>query len=199
MKEGNTAVNKKGASMEILSRFFYQYRKDRPLTVASKVFNFYGRLFIKTPLNEAFPQETAHVVEEYYHTRGDRNSTRSMSMSNNKTMQSGVKASILRREESRAVSRAMFFNASVLCIALVIATGVVVKIGRYNLMTPAERSVAQERAVPKSTGQANEHADQSDPRVAEKNQRLQALSAQQFGMSYEDYKAAKQQIENDYK
>ena len=171
--------------MEILSRFFYQYRKDRTVTVATRVFNFYGKLLIKTPFETEFPDTNAHIVEQYYHVEGDRNTSKELTVNQNKTILSGVKASILRREESKAVSRAVFFSASVICIALVVATGIVIKIGSSNLMGSSS-SVHQPVAVKAST-------------TNQKQQELAELSTLAQMMSYEEYQQRKQKIEDKYK
>jgi len=116
-------TNHKGGFM--LSKIYDQYKTKFNLSLGSRVYDFYGRYVIRTPLHK-FSKMNPHLEREYYYNVGDRASTEAIKESESNWRDQSLLLAQVRDEEAPRVSRAVFYTSILLIGLLGVAFWVVI-------------------------------------------------------------------------
>lgn len=100
----------------MLNKIYDQYKTKFGLSLGSKIYNFYGRKLIRTPLHK-YPKMNPYLEREYYYNVGDRGSTADISESESNWRDNSLLLAQIRDEEAPRVSRGVFMTSlSIICL-----------------------------------------------------------------------------------
>ncbi|MBK0052948.1 hypothetical protein [Stenotrophomonas sp. S39] len=94
----------------MLHKIYDQYKTKFGLSWGSRLYDFYGRTLIRTPLDK-FSKMNPHLQREYYYNTGDRGSTSDISESESNWRDQSLLLAQVRDEEAPRVSRGVFMTS----------------------------------------------------------------------------------------
>lgn len=107
----------------MLSYFFTMFKSGHSVSLASRVLDFYGRVFLRTRLIDVIPTVHPRVNDRYYFAKKDRDIGKEMRANAEGYADSVMAATQMRELERPLVARGVFFLSLLFCTACVIVAG----------------------------------------------------------------------------
>lgn len=158
---------------------YMMFQKGRQIRFASRLYDLYGKLFLRSPL-DIMPDMHQKVREQYYYTKEDRgsgNDVRSDGITSWKA--STLATAQIRDSEEIVASRAVFYTGALTCFLLLTAIYVIQPSMKSQIERVAENQIAllQEAGVEAKEKYAKQlNSMQGTPE--EKELRLEKYSAE---------------------
>jgi len=121
---------------------YMMFQKGRQIRFASRLYDLYGKLFLKSPL-DIMPDMHQKVREQYYYTKEDRgsgNDVRSDGITSWKA--STLATAQIRDSEEVVASRAVFYTGALTCLLLLTAIYVIQPSMKAQIVSVAENQIS---------------------------------------------------------
>lgn len=158
---------------------YMMFQKGRQIRFASRLYDLYGKLFLKSPL-DIMPDMHQKVREQYYYTKEDRgsgNDVRSDGITSWKA--STLATAQIRDSEEIVASRAVFYTGALTCFLLLTTIYVIQPSMKAQIESSADSQIAllQEAGVEQKEKYAKE-LNGMEVTPAEKEARIAKYNAE---------------------
>lgn len=160
-----------GILNKVRGELLIMYKNPRKLKLSSRLYGFYGRNLIKSPIPQMMMTHRK-VVEQYYYDKTDRGTDQDIALDGRQAwMSSSLAAQQLRDVEAKHVAWSSFLNGVVLCSILMVLTWLFMPTVEQRLIASFE---AQQNA---ETAKKISSVEQSDYSAEEKLARIEDMKA----------------------